>query len=224
MIPSHHQHPSQLAFELQPIVDARTLVVFGHELLYRGILPQRWQTVDFAVLTALRDLPTTAQALFINLCNESVLEYSILDFVPTSKRATTIFELSEAFIARDEMLSVAQRVNTLTHAGLKFALDDFGNGLDGLLRLSVLEHIAIIKLDRVFLQTTRLNRSSQKSLLALIGMWHSRGIKVVAEGIENNSELAFARLMGADYLQGFLIDDLIRLAASEPSRLLRIPA
>src|ERR1700722_2069655 len=84
------------------------------------------------------------------------------------------------------------------------ALDDFGTGYSGL-RLLAESRPDIIKIDRFFV--AGVDRSQEKRLFLeqIVGLAHSIGLSVVAEGIETEIEFQISRESGCDFVQGFFI-------------------
>ena len=91
----------------------------------------------------------------------------------------------------------------LKEIGVKIALDDFGTGYSSLSYLQQLP-IDVLKIDRSFiLEITHSQKAAQLSK-AIINMAHSLGLSVVAEGIEEETQLAFLKNSGCEEYQGFL--------------------
>ncbi|AFZ60212.1 EAL domain-containing response regulator [Anabaena cylindrica FACHB-243] len=111
-------------------------------------------------------------------------------------------ELTESMIMQDVNSAIAT-MNQLRSLGIKIAVDDFGTGYSS---LSYLKYFPIntLKIDRCFIQN--ITQDHQKSAItkALIQMGHSLNLKIVAEGVETESELSFLRQQNCDAIQGFL--------------------
>lgn len=94
-----------------------------------------------------------------------------------------------------------RRLEALREVGIGISLDDYGTGhasLDQLERLPVTE----VKLDRSLIH----GQASQPSDVAdFVAFAHERELRVVAEGIENHDQLRFARCVGCDRAQGYLL-------------------
>ena len=87
--------------------------------------------------------------------------------------------------------------------GLKISIDDFGTGYSS---LSYLKQFPIdaLKVDRSFIQNVTTNPDDAAITTAVILMGHSLKLKVVAEGVESESQLAFLQVLQCNEVQGFL--------------------
>jgi diguanylate cyclase (GGDEF)-like protein len=109
-------------------------------------------------------------------------------------------EITESMILSDPQRALAT-VESLSDIGVRFAVDDFGTGhssLANLRRLPVHE----IKIDRSFV-TPMLNEESDGVIVrSTIELGHALGLKVVAEGVEDEVTLARLEEIGCDRAQG----------------------
>ncbi|MCH4888812.1 GGDEF domain-containing protein [Acidaminobacter sp. JC074] len=97
---------------------------------------------------------------------------------------------------------VLRVIKNLKELGVKIALDNIGQGysfLDHVLHLPLDE----IKLDRRFVLNIE-NKKVQKLLRAITSLKDDFEVSVVAEGVENESQLKIIREMGCTEVQGFL--------------------
>ena len=131
-------------------------------------------------------------------------------------------EITESAIMEESEVTV-RAMQKLNKMGLHFIMDDFGTGYSS---LSYLKRFPIdaIKIDRSFIRGLHVDPDDEAIANAIISMAHSLGMKVVAEGVETEAQLAFLRKQGCDEIQGFLfsrpvpageIPDLLRLSEQE---------
>ena len=113
------------------------------------------------------------------------------------------FELSEkgTSIEQNALSTMLQRYKK---NGYSIAIDDFGIGVSGL-KLLYFSEANIIKLDRFFI--SNIDQDSKKKLFcsSIIEMAHVMGMQVIAEGVETVKEFYTCKDIGADFIQGYLV-------------------
>ena len=113
------------------------------------------------------------------------------------------FELTEtAVMQRSEQ--VLEAMQGITELGVRFSLDDFGTGYSSFVHLHSLP-ISLLKIDRSFVNKISEIESDRKLVNAVVEMGHSLGLVVVAEGVEERSQLNALTAMGCDQVQGYFI-------------------
>ena len=111
------------------------------------------------------------------------------------------FEITETSYAalrnREE-----EAIASLRDAGSKLLLDDFGSGYSS---FSTIRDYSfdIAKLDMGFVQQIGKGEKIKSIIHSIIDMFHHMNVKVIAEGVENETQLDFLRRHGCDYIQGF---------------------
>lgn len=212
----------QIKPALQPIVDAQSKQVVGHELLARwpdsglsrtpspaefipiaeklGLLNDLlWKTLSAALTRA--ELKTGFLA--INVSPSQLSSSAFLETLKTTAE-THDFSLSRieieitenvAFRNLEENIQVLEKARAL---GCKIVLDDFGSGYSS---LSLLEELPLdkVKLDKS-LQSSNYKRGV---LPATIRLAQDLGFDCCVEGIETPDAAAFATRQGCRQMQGF---------------------
>ena len=113
------------------------------------------------------------------------------------------FEITESvFISYPE--KVIQALMQLKEMGISIALDDFGTGYASLRYLQMLP-IDTLKIDRTFVSGIGKMESGNQIVGSIIALAHSLGIFVVAEGVENMSQMNYLKEQKCDCVQGFLL-------------------
>ncbi len=111
-------------------------------------------------------------------------------------------EITETGLLHD-VEGASRKLRELRTAGLRIALDDFGTGYSSLGLLSKLP-VDLVKVDRSFITGLPEDKASVTLVSSVIGLASAFGLKVVAEGVETQGQLAMLREMGCDQSQGYL--------------------
>ncbi|MFT3956945.1 MAG: EAL domain-containing protein [Piscinibacter sp.] len=111
-------------------------------------------------------------------------------------------ELTESMVMSDAEGHLRQ-MHALRALGVKLSIDDFGTGYSSLAYLNRLP-IDKLKIDRGFVHRMLADPTDRAITMAIIGLGHTLGLKVVAEGVEREAEAALLRDSLCDELQGFL--------------------
>ncbi len=131
-------------------------------------------------------------------------------------------EITETALLDDEAAALPV-LEDLRRMGVGIALDDFGTGyssLSHLLRIPA----DTLKIDRSFLRRIEAEPADAALVGSIVAMARIRGLRVVAEGVESEEQLAVLRELGCDEIQGHLFgaavpaDDLPRLLAEIEAR------
>lgn len=113
-------------------------------------------------------------------------------------------ELTESlafYLAENKSL---EQIELLRKQGIRFALDDFGEGfssLDILLQLPS----ETVKIDQTLIKKLPDSINAQTIIRSLVDMFHELNMKVVAEGVETKSQYLFLKNIGCDFIQGYLL-------------------
>lgn len=122
-------------------------------------------------------------------------------------------EITESVIMRDEQKAVII-IERLKAIGLHLSIDDFGTGYSS---LSYLRRFALdtLKIDRSFIQSMLSCGGDATIISAIITMAKTLGLQVVAEGVENDSQLQLLKTQGCDQVQGYYIGHPLEVEAFE---------
>ncbi|MFL6139850.1 MAG: putative bifunctional diguanylate cyclase/phosphodiesterase [Frankiaceae bacterium] len=219
-----------LVVHYQPKVDAQTLNVTGVEALVRwqhsvrGLL----YPADFLPLVEdaglMRDLTTAVleQSLdqvarwragdrlltvAVNLSASSLVDLDLPDRVlrMLTERGLAA-ECLELEITEDFLMADRQRAReilaSLRSQGIRVVVDDFGTGYSSLAYLKELP-IDELKLDKSFVKSMAEDGRSAAIVRSTIGLAHSLGLRLVAEGVENSETADELARSGCDIAQGF---------------------
>jgi EAL domain-containing protein (putative c-di-GMP-specific phosphodiesterase class I) len=212
----------------QPILDLETGEPFAFEALVRGpagegaaavlakVTPEnryafdqqcRVKAIETAVRAGILETPARLSINFLpnavyspKACIQLTLKTAGAVGFPTDR---LIFEFTE----QEEMADpdhVANIVRTYREMGFGTALDDFGAGHAGLGLLARFQP-DIIKLDMELVRGIDSSLPRRVIVDGVARMAGTLGIRLVAEGIETESELAALRALGIRYVQGYLI-------------------
>jgi diguanylate cyclase (GGDEF)-like protein len=216
----------------QPIIDARssdivsveTLVRWAHPR-YGAIAPDEFihlaeqigrigpltdHVLDLALARCRRWLDQDiALSVAVNLSARCLTEPDLVDRVRRALQRhgvpgeLLILELTEGSVVDDSVRS--STVLADLHAlGLRLSMDDFGTGYSSLSQLRQLP-IDEVKIDKSFV--LGMSTSTGESFIArsIIELAHNLGLRVVAEGVEDELTRNLLAEMGCDKLQGFLV-------------------
>jgi EAL domain-containing protein (putative c-di-GMP-specific phosphodiesterase class I) len=206
----------------QPIVNAATRTVFGHEALLRSSepsLPHPGAVLDAAErLDELELLGRTirhkaaipllqnrhAGMLFVNLHVRDLLDPTLLDReAPLSTIANrVVLEITERS-ALDSVGDVRPRIAELREMGFRIAIDDLGAGYAGLTSFAQLEP-EVVKLDMSLVRGIDTSPTKQRVVLSMSTLCRDMGMLVVGEGVETAAERDTLLALGCELLQGYL--------------------
>jgi diguanylate cyclase (GGDEF)-like protein len=95
-------------------------------------------------------------------------------------------------------------------AGIATSIDDFGTGYSSLAYLKKF-HIDFVKIDRSFVQNLGSGSDDMVLCEVIVDMAHRLGMRVIAEGVETEHQLALLKSAGCDFAQGYLFSPALPL-------------
>ena len=129
-------------------------------------------------------------------------------------------EITENILMQD-MEVVVPKLRELRRLGLRIAIDDFGTGYSS---LSYLQQFPIntLKIDRSFVGDIRADESDASIVNAIVAMARGLKLDLIAEGVENRTQLKYLRSQGCSEVQGYIFsrpvpaDEVKALIADNP--------
>ncbi len=112
-----------------------------------------------------------------------------------------VLEITEG-ILMESSEAVRKNLLQLKDLNIQVAIDDFGTGYSSLSYLKKFD-IDFLKIDKSFIQNLTEDSDDSALVQAIIMMAHKLGCKVIAEGIETESQRAILADAGCDYGQGY---------------------
>ena len=236
----------------QPIVSMRTGRIAGFESLVRWRHPVRGMLSPtefipiaedtglilelgrFTIAESCRQMAAwisdfggaAPRAISANLSSREFTNTNLLSQIASSLERTGLaasslkLEITESAFIND----VSAAKGTLEAArsmGIEWSLDDFGTGYSSLSYLHGLE-VNTLKIDRSFVGRIGAAGAGLEMIKAIVGLAHTLGMDVVAEGVETEAQYAELQALGCEYAQGFFLSPPVdaaaasRLIASQP--------
>ncbi len=230
-----------LYYQLQ--VDA-THSPFGAEALIRWMHPERGLISPFefiplaeetglifmlgkwvldsacAQLKAWQQQPRTRElTLSVNISAKQFRQANFVEQVRSSIERHEInpaqlkLELTESLLLKSIEDTIVT-MNSLAEMGIQFSLDDFGTGYSSLQYLKRLP-LFQLKIDRSFVRDIVSDPSDQSIVRTIINVAHSLGLSVIAEGVEDEKQLACLQKKGCHNFQGYYFSRPIPIAEFE---------
>jgi diguanylate cyclase (GGDEF)-like protein/PAS domain S-box-containing protein len=233
--------------EFQPVIDLNTRALLGVEALVRwshpehGVIPPgrfipvaeesgqvvelgRWVLVEACCrVREWRDSITGGEGLrvAVNISGRHLQHADLLGDVSRALKVSglepgnLVIELTESTVMQNTEANLA-RLQELKALGVRLAIDDFGTGYSSLSYLHRFP-IDILKIDRSFVSRLTETGDGPELARAVVMLGDTLGLETVAEGIEQEDQVAALLELGCVAGQGFLFSasaPLEELAAS----------
>ncbi len=222
----------EFVLEYQPIVDAQNGETVGLEALLRWQHPLRGRLmpIDFLrvandsglidrmgswvianvcrQIAEFRDLGIDLPHVAVNVSPRQFQSANICDEIQNAvtrfsiKPGQLIVEITEELLLNQSPELIAQLIQ-LRRNGIELSIDDFGTGYSSLQYLRDLPANRL-KIDQTFI--SRIDNSSvDRAIISTIAhLAHALDMRVVAEGVETETQYALLKAAGCDELQGYL--------------------
>ncbi|MEG1513273.1 MAG: EAL domain-containing protein [Clostridia bacterium] len=220
---------AHVRYAFQPIVSVNTQTVYGYELLMRPESTQfpspsdvlriaqaqtklyqieriTWVTALAAFVERVRaGAIAPDQYAFINSIASQNLTQADLTLIertyaPYLKRV--VVEIIESEPGTDQ--NVRDKAEVIKHWGAQTAIDDYGVGYNSEASLIFLSP-DLVKLDMSIVRDIDKNQNLQNLVRSIMGYVRTRGVRVIAEGVETEGEMRELVRQGVDFLQGYYL-------------------
>lgn len=181
-----------------PIAEQTGLIIPIGEWVLRTACQQarKWQEIGFP-----------ATRISVNLSARQFEHTNIARVITEILQETGLaphsleLEITESMLIRNAEHAI-KCMEKIKDMGVSLAIDDFGTGYSS---LSYLKRFPIdrLKIDRAFVTDIPNNAEDTAIVCAIIAMARSLGLKVIAEGVENQSQMEFLTLNSCDEMQGY---------------------
>ena len=144
----------------------------------------------------------------VNVSADTVLDPAFITEVAGVLAATGVLpslltlELTEGVVVSDPDLA-AVRMGELRELGVQLSVDDFGTGYSSLTYLKGLP-VDEVKIAKGFIDGLRHDPADRAVVRAVVDIAHTLGLRVVAEGVEQEDQHGILRALGVDEVQGYL--------------------
>jgi diguanylate cyclase (GGDEF)-like protein len=222
----------QIGVVFQPIIDAQTSDIVSVETLVRWAHPRYGaippddfihlaeqigrigaltdHVLDLALARCRRWLDQDiALSVAVNLSVHCLIEPDLVARVRRSLQRHGVpgelltLELTEGSVV-DDSVRDSSVLGDLHALGLRLSMDDFGTGYSSLSQLRQLP-IDEVKIDKSFVLGMSTSQGESFIARSIIELAHNLGLRVVAEGVEDELTRNLLAEMGCDKLQGFLV-------------------
>jgi len=219
----------QISLDYQPVFVARDLSLAGFEALCR------WRHPEKGLIPPMEFIPAAEQAGLIHELGAFVLETACTEAANAGRditmavnlsplqfrdpqlpqRITTVLrktglapaqlelEVTESLLI-DNAAAARAALTAIRDIGVSVALDDFGTGFSSLSYLSDFPFTKL-KIDKRFTQALGREPNAEAIICAILSLANSLRLKVTAEGVETQGQLAFLQEQGCQLVQGFLL-------------------
>lgn len=149
-----------------------------------------------------------ARPIAVNLSAHQLHQSDLVQRVSAALQSNAIpaqlleLELTESAVMRDPH-RVTQTLQRLSELGVRLALDDFGTGYSSLAYLKDFP-LHKLKVDRSFIVDLEGTGNGVAIVKGVIGLAHSLGLTVLAEGVETERQRIILQQAGCDEFQGWL--------------------
>jgi diguanylate cyclase (GGDEF)-like protein len=214
----------------QPQFDAHTLEIVGLEALARWDHPTKGILPPAAFLGIAESLKVVAQIdaivlnqallqqfrlnasgypipkISVNVSAQRLMDDALFERLEnlSFRPGSLAFELLESISFDGDDREMIHQIERLKALGADIEIDDFGSGHASIVTLLKL-HPRRLKIDRQLVIPLLESKAQQQLVASIIEIGRSRGIQIVAEGVETMAHAEILRDLGCDALQGYAL-------------------
>jgi diguanylate cyclase (GGDEF)-like protein/PAS domain S-box-containing protein len=221
----------ELAINYQPIIKLDTSELVGLEALIRWKHPDRGNISpvqfiplaeatgliepigDWVLIESCRQISTWREInnsliLNVNLSGKQIEKAGLEEKIYQTLQKANLepeslnLEVTES-MAMTGLDSNIRTLKRLKYMGVRLSIDDFGTGYSSLAHLQRFP-LDELKIDRSFINTINLSKNNNRILQSIVDLALGLNLKMVAEGIETQSQLSKVKALKCHYGQGFL--------------------
>ncbi|SDW81814.1 bifunctional diguanylate cyclase/phosphodiesterase [Paenibacillus sp. CF384] len=187
--------------EFIPLAEETGLIVPIGEWVIRQVCNQ----INTWTQAGLSPLPVS-----VNLSVRQFKQDNLIDMLKTILLSTEVeprlieLEITESVASSNFEAPLIEKLHEMKALGVAISIDDFGTGYSSLSYLRLFP-VDTLKMDKCFIRNIDHNQDDLAIVTAIIGMAHSLKLQVLAEGVENETQLARLMEQRCDAAQGYLI-------------------
>ena len=173
------------------------ILAAGRWALHKAVADiHRWQGMGLKV-------PRTSVNVSALQLRQKDFVASVLEVIaePGGKAPLLDLEITESVLVDEDC---TRKLQVLRHTGIEVAVDDFGTGFCSLSYLARLP-VDTLKIDRSFVVRMRDVGYPRNIVAMIVSLAHTLGLRVVAEGVEDDQQVRLLRELGCDQIQGFYV-------------------
>ncbi|RTE66228.1 ammonium transporter [Amphritea opalescens] len=213
----HPEHGFVSPGEFIPVIENTNLIITVGEWVLSEVTQQ---------LANWRDEGLPLLPIAVNISGYHLHSPTLIPYIDQCLRQRSLnpelieIEITEGALTGNSDESI-NAMRALKEIHIKLAIDDFGTGYSSLSYLKKFP-VDILKIDRAFVRECYSNKEDAAICKAIISLAKSLELQIVAEGVENQAQLAFLGVQGCDVYQGFYFSKAVD--ADKVSALLMEPA
>ncbi|MCG7533771.1 EAL domain-containing protein [Pseudoalteromonas sp. OOF1S-7] len=220
----------QFSLRYQPQIDSTTEQVVGYEALVRWYHPEKgfiaptkfipiaeatgmivelgaWVLREACQFSARLRRSGRAADISVNLSARQFKDVELIEHIATTLKETGLspqmlhLELTESMLMGDVEAAIEQLLE-MKKLGVSLSIDDFGTGYSSLSYLKRFP-VDVLKVDRSFVKDIPEDSNDMEITAAIIAMAQKLSMKVIAEGVETQEQVAFLQRNNCFIVQGY---------------------